>query len=70
MHALASLDPALHRGLLLLRAHARRDVPDLGLDFTVLTDELGEQRVRTALHLLKNLNQKSFNQTRLIISTF
>ncbi|KAJ8736180.1 hypothetical protein PYW08_006836 [Mythimna loreyi] len=45
VHALASLDPALHRGLLLLRAHARRDVPDLGLDFTVLTDELGEQRI-------------------------
>ncbi|KAJ8735730.1 hypothetical protein PYW07_007350 [Mythimna separata] len=45
VHALASLDPALHRGLLLLRAHARRDVPDLGLDFTVLTDDLGEQRI-------------------------
>ncbi|KAF9794972.1 hypothetical protein SFRURICE_011103 [Spodoptera frugiperda] len=45
VHALASLDPALHRGLLLLRAHARRDVPDLGLDFTLLTDELGEQRI-------------------------
>ncbi|XP_047041902.1 ubiquitin-protein ligase E3C [Helicoverpa zea] len=45
VHALASLDPALHRGLLLLRAHSRRDVPELGLDFTVLTDELGEQRI-------------------------
>ncbi|XP_075974851.1 ubiquitin-protein ligase E3C [Anticarsia gemmatalis] len=45
VHALASLDPALHRGLLLLRAHARPDVPDLGLDFTLLTDELGEQRI-------------------------
>ncbi|XP_013176947.1 PREDICTED: ubiquitin-protein ligase E3C [Papilio xuthus] len=44
VHALASLDPALYRGLLLLRAHRRQDVPDLGLDFTVLTDELGEQR--------------------------
>ncbi|CAB3256415.1 unnamed protein product [Arctia plantaginis] len=45
VHALASLDPALHRGLLLLRAHNRLDVPDLGLDFTILTDELGEQRI-------------------------
>ncbi|KAM3967776.1 LOW QUALITY PROTEIN: ubiquitin-protein ligase E3C [Aphomia sociella] len=45
VHALASLDPALYRGLLLLKAHRRRDVPDLGLDFTVVSDELGEQRV-------------------------
>ncbi|CAH0592635.1 unnamed protein product [Chrysodeixis includens] len=45
VHALASLDPALHRGLLLLRAHPRRQVTDLGLDFTLLTDELGEQRI-------------------------
>ncbi|XP_052758997.1 ubiquitin-protein ligase E3C [Galleria mellonella] len=46
VHALASLDPALYRGLLQLKAHRRRDVPDLGLDFTVVSDELGEQRVR------------------------
>ncbi|KAI8438737.1 hypothetical protein MSG28_011148 [Choristoneura fumiferana] len=45
VHALASLDPALYRGLLLLRAHRRQDVPDLGLDFTIVSDELGEQRV-------------------------
>lgn len=51
VHALASLDPALYRGLLLLRAHRRQDVPDLGLDFTLLSDELGEQRVRPPPHL-------------------
>ncbi|XP_073957789.1 ubiquitin-protein ligase E3C-like [Choristoneura fumiferana] len=45
VHALASLDPALYRGLLLLRAHRRQDVPDLGLDFTIVSDELGEQRI-------------------------
>ncbi|CAG4977925.1 unnamed protein product [Parnassius apollo] len=45
VHALASLDPALYRGLLLLRAHRRQDVPDLGLDFTLLSDELGEQKI-------------------------
>lgn len=45
VHALASLDPVLYRGLLLLKSHSRQDVPDLGLDFTVVSDELGEQRV-------------------------
>lgn len=42
---LASLDPALYRGLLMLKAHRRQDVPELGLDFTVVSDELGEQRI-------------------------
>ncbi|KAL4716921.1 hypothetical protein ACJJTC_012732 [Scirpophaga incertulas] len=45
VHALASLDPALYRGLLLLKAHGRKEVPDLGLDFTIVSDELGEQRI-------------------------
>ncbi|CAH0727473.1 unnamed protein product, partial [Brenthis ino] len=45
VHALASLDPGLYRGLLLLKAHRREDVPDLGLDFTIVSDELGEQRI-------------------------
>ncbi|CAG9581613.1 unnamed protein product [Danaus chrysippus] len=44
VHALASLDPGLYRGLLMLKAH-REDVSDLGLDFTILSDELGEQRI-------------------------
>ncbi|XP_063548482.1 ubiquitin-protein ligase E3C [Cydia strobilella] len=45
VHALASLDPALYRGLLMLKSHRRQDVPDLGLDFTIVSDELGEQRI-------------------------
>ncbi|CAF4795444.1 unnamed protein product [Pieris macdunnoughi] len=45
VHALASLDPGLYRGLLLLKSHSWEDVPDLGLDFTVVSDELGEQRI-------------------------
>ncbi|KAG7310499.1 hypothetical protein JYU34_003286, partial [Plutella xylostella] len=45
VHALASLDPGLYRGLLLLKTHRRDDVPDLGLDFTIVSDELGEQRI-------------------------
>ncbi|XP_045771011.1 ubiquitin-protein ligase E3C [Maniola jurtina] len=45
VHALASLDPALYRGLLMLKSHRREDVPDLGLDFTIVSDELGEQRI-------------------------
>ncbi|XP_061385742.1 ubiquitin-protein ligase E3C isoform X2 [Danaus plexippus] len=44
VHALASLDPGLYRGLLMLKAH-REDVSDLGLDFTIISDELGEQRI-------------------------
>ncbi|CAG4954509.1 unnamed protein product [Colias eurytheme] len=45
VHALASLDPGLYRGLLLLKSHRWEDVPDLGLDFTIVSDELGEQRI-------------------------
>ncbi|XP_004930075.1 ubiquitin-protein ligase E3C [Bombyx mori] len=45
VHALASLDPGLYRGLLMLKSHRRQDVPELGLDFTILSDELGEQRI-------------------------
>ncbi|KAI5644947.1 HECT-domain (ubiquitin-transferase) domain-containing protein [Phthorimaea operculella] len=45
VHALASLDPGLYRGLLMLKSHKRQDVPDLGLDFTIVSDELGEQRI-------------------------
>uniref|UniRef100_A0A1E1WF09 Ubiquitin-protein ligase E3C n=2 Tax=Pectinophora gossypiella TaxID=13191 RepID=A0A1E1WF09_PECGO len=45
VHALASLDPGLYRGLLMLKSHRRQDVPELGLDFTIVSDELGEQRI-------------------------
>lgn len=44
VHHLASLDPIMYRNLLYLKSY-KGDVTDLGLDFTVLSDELGERRV-------------------------
>ncbi|XP_011312872.1 ubiquitin-protein ligase E3C [Fopius arisanus] len=44
VHHLASLDPVMYRNLLYLKSY-KGDVSDLGLDFTVLSDELGERRI-------------------------
>ncbi|XP_057365077.1 ubiquitin-protein ligase E3C-like [Daphnia carinata] len=44
VHHLASLDPVLHKNLLYLR-HYDGDVTELGLDFTIVSSELGETRV-------------------------
>ncbi|KYN18133.1 PREDICTED: ubiquitin-protein ligase E3C [Trachymyrmex cornetzi] len=44
VHHLASLDPIMYRSLLYLKSY-KGDVADLGLDFTVLSDELGERRI-------------------------
>ncbi|XP_034947102.1 ubiquitin-protein ligase E3C [Chelonus insularis] len=44
IHHLDSLDPVMYRNLLYLKSY-KGDVTDLGLDFTVLSDELGERRV-------------------------
>uniref|UniRef100_A0A6B2EKV0 Ubiquitin-protein ligase E3C n=1 Tax=Phlebotomus kandelakii TaxID=1109342 RepID=A0A6B2EKV0_9DIPT len=44
INQLASLDPVLHRNLLSLKAFDG-DVSELGLDFTVVCEELGETRV-------------------------
>lgn len=44
VHHLASLDPIMYRNLLYLKS-CKGDVADLGLDFTVLSDELGERRI-------------------------
>lgn len=44
VHQLASLDPVLHRNLLSLKAYDG-DVEELGLDFTVVENELGETSV-------------------------
>lgn len=44
VHYLASLDPVMYRNLLYLKSY-KSDVADLGLDFTVLSDELGERRI-------------------------
>uniref|UniRef100_A0A6M2E0P6 Ubiquitin-protein ligase E3C n=1 Tax=Xenopsylla cheopis TaxID=163159 RepID=A0A6M2E0P6_XENCH len=42
-HHLASLDPILHRSLISLKNYTG-DVNDLGLDFTVVTNDLGETK--------------------------
>ncbi|XP_058118357.1 ubiquitin-protein ligase E3C [Anopheles ziemanni] len=44
VHQLASLDPILYRNLMSLKAY-EGDVADLGLDFTIVCDALGETRV-------------------------
>ncbi|XP_015521284.1 ubiquitin-protein ligase E3C [Neodiprion lecontei] len=44
VHHLASLDPIMYRNLLYLKSY-QGDVTELGLDFTVLSDELGERRI-------------------------
>jgi ubiquitin-protein ligase E3 C len=51
VHHLASLDPIMYRNLLFLKSY-EGDVTDLGLDFTVLNDELGETRVRILQHIV------------------
>jgi ubiquitin-protein ligase E3 C len=43
IHQLISLDPVLHRNL--MKVAYEGDVGDLGLDFTVVCEELGETRV-------------------------
>lgn len=45
IHHLASLDPLMYRNLLFLKSY-QGDVLDLGLDFIVMNEELGETRVR------------------------
>ena len=44
VHHLASLDPVMYRNLLYLK-NFEDDVSDLGLDFTVVNEELGETTV-------------------------
>mgnify|MGYP000899150096 CR=1 FL=1 len=44
IHHLASLDPVMYKNLLFLKSD-EDDVADLGLDFTVVVDELGETKV-------------------------
>uniref|UniRef100_A0A182R8P1 Ubiquitin-protein ligase E3C n=1 Tax=Anopheles funestus TaxID=62324 RepID=A0A182R8P1_ANOFN len=44
VHQLASLDPVLYRNLMSLKAY-EGDVADLGLDFTIVCDALGETKV-------------------------
>lgn len=44
VHHLASLDPIMYRNLLYLKTYDG-DVTELGLDFTAVSDELGETTV-------------------------
>lgn len=51
IHHLASLDPVMYKNLLFLKNY-EGDVSDLGLDFTVVIDELGETKVSRFLIFL------------------
>lgn len=47
IHHLASLDPEVYRNLLFLKSY-EGDVEELGLNFTVVNNDLGEAQVSTA----------------------
>lgn len=47
IHHLASLDPEVYRNLLFLKSYGG-DVEELGLNFTVVNNDLGEAQVRRA----------------------
>lgn len=46
IHHLASLDPEMYRNLLFLKSY-EDDVEELGLNFTVVNNDLGEAQVTT-----------------------
>lgn len=46
IHHLASLDPEMYRNLLFLKSY-EGDVEDLGLNFTVVNNDLGEAQVNS-----------------------
>lgn len=48
IHHLASLDPEMYKNLLFLKSY-EGDVEELGLNFTVVNNDLGEAQVRMAL---------------------
>lgn len=49
IHHLASLDPEMYKNLLFLKSY-EGDVEELGLNFTVVNNDLGEAQVRMALN--------------------
>ncbi|XP_055534265.1 ubiquitin-protein ligase E3C [Wyeomyia smithii] len=65
IHQLASLDPVLHRNLMSLKAY-EGDVSDLGLDFTIVCDELGETRVEELKSNGANITVNSSNRLEYI----
>lgn len=62
VHNLASLDPVLHKNLLYLR-HYDGDVTELGLDFTIVSSELGETRVLWPEPRMASNNSLNYIQT-------
>lgn len=50
IHHLASLDPEMYKNLLFLKSY-EGDVEELGLNFTVVNNDLGEAQVRMFLAL-------------------
>ncbi|XP_055627362.1 ubiquitin-protein ligase E3C [Toxorhynchites rutilus septentrionalis] len=65
IHQLASLDPVLHRNLMSLKAY-EGDVTDLGLDFTIVCDELGETRIEELKPNGANITVSSSNRLEYI----
>lgn len=65
IHQLASLDPVLHRNLMSLKAY-EGDVSDLGLDFTIVCDELGETRIEELKPNGANITVSSSNRLEYI----
>nr|XP_019541237.2 ubiquitin-protein ligase E3C [Aedes albopictus] len=65
IHQLASLDPVLHRNLMSLKAY-EGDVADLGLDFTIVCDELGETRIEELKPNGANITVSSSNRLEYI----
>lgn len=45
IHQLVSLDPDMHKNLMKLKSYGENDFRELGLDFTVVCDDLGDTRV-------------------------
>lgn len=65
VHHLDSLDPILYRNLLFLKSY-EGDVTELGLDFTILNDELGETRQDDLKPGGSNINVSSSNRIEYI----
>ncbi|XP_076346418.1 ubiquitin-protein ligase E3C [Tachypleus tridentatus] len=65
IHHLASLDPIMYRNLLYLKTYDG-DVSDLGLDFTVLNSELGENQVIELISEGRNTPVTESNRIRYI----
>jgi len=65
VHHLASLDPVLHKNLLYLRNY-KGDVADLGLDFTTVSNELGETKIEELKPNGSNIQVTSSNRIEYI----